>query len=152
MVMIMPPSKTRSILTGCRSPLSNSATMISLQATYMKVPPEIDMKIVSTSLLVSATCMPMMMPSGAMSEKIPRKIRICLVVKPLRAKAPPNDTAAADLWITIPAASWPADSIVVYKPKAMPSNKAWAPMARTSMMAEALLTVTLSFSFSNFSL
>lgn len=61
--------------------------------------------MVSTSRLLDGIDMPMMMPSGVVSAKIPRKSRICMVEKPVRAKAPPSETAAADLWITMPAAS-----------------------------------------------
>ena len=109
----------------------------------MNVPPEMPCRITSTIALLETIDIPIAIPRGAMIEKIPRKMMISFVVYPVLAKAAPRDTAAADLWIMIPAASYQADSTEVYRPKAMPSKREWAPKARIRTMAEALLTVVL---------
>ena len=109
----------------------------------MKVPPEIPCKITSTSALLDTIDIPIAIPRGAMIEKMPRKRMISFVVYPVLAKAAPRDTAAADLWRIIPAASYPADSTEVYRPNAMPSKRECAPRARIRTMAAVLLTVVL---------
>lgn len=114
----------------------------------MKVPPDSPRNVTSMRALLSAICMPMMIPMGVVRAKIPRKRTISFSEKPVLAKAPPSDTAAADLWMRMPKASYPADSMLVCRPKAIPSKKAWKPMASTRMIADVLLTVSLVPSFS----
>ena len=108
----------------------------------MKVPPDSPKNVTSMSTLLPATYKPMMIPTGVVSEKSPRNKQISFSVNPVLAKVPPSDTAAAVLWIRIPIASYPANSIEVRRPKAIPSNKAWTPIASTSMIADVLLTVS----------
>ena len=61
----------------------------------MKVPPEIEINIVSIRTLLSAINNPMITPTGEVIEKRPMKIAILLIEKSVRLKAPPSDIAAA---------------------------------------------------------
>ena len=63
----------------------------------MKVPPERPRKTTSINLLLSAMDIPMTIPMGAITEKIPRNKIISLVEYPVLEKAPPRETAAAVL-------------------------------------------------------
>ena len=110
------------------------------------MPPERLRKITSTMGEVSVIDIPIRIPIGVMTAKMPKKSRICLVVNPVRANDAPKETAAAALWIMIPAASYPASSTSVIRPKAMPSNREWTPRASTRIIAEVLLTVTSYYS------
>ena len=107
----------------------------------MKVPPDSPKNVTSMSTLLPETCIPRMIPTGVVREKSPRNKQISFSENPVLAKVPPNDTAAAVLWMRIPMASYPANSIEVSRPNAIPSNKAWTPMASTRMIADILLTV-----------
>jgi hypothetical protein len=61
----------------------------------MKVPPATDMKIVSTSKFDSVSDNPIIMPIGALIEKIARQRKIYLKVNPALANAPPREIEAA---------------------------------------------------------
>ena len=72
--------QTISIYSQCLSPLSNSLIIISLQATYTKVPPDRLKKTTSMMEEVSVIDIPIMIPIGVIIAKMPKKSKICLVV------------------------------------------------------------------------
>ena len=74
----------------------------------MNVPPAKAMKIVSTSIEVSANSRPAIAPMGVRIENRKTRAATAPREKPVLVKAPPSETASAPLWMTTPAASYPA--------------------------------------------
>lgn len=107
----------------------NSSMINSLQATYKKVPPAIDVNIIEIISGVELNRIPSVVPSGVANEKIMTNLMIYLNSILLLVIEIVIDIDSANLWINIDKVRLMTEAKSFIRPRAMPSKIEWTDKA-----------------------